>query len=192
MFVEEWHTVQCDRLFMASKGTYLCDDGETVSPFDVVVRHWASETISQALTSAMAHLDVEPPRGSRRKFYFPRSHGMRVSTNSAGIESLMVEAGYEVVNPEKLSLAEKIALFGRASHLAMIMGSAGFNCLFCPSDTKVLSISPYLRAHDHLGSTLRSDMDFFVVPGVDNGVGAHTSFAIDPNRVRTAMDVFGF
>lgn len=189
-FVEEDESVLCDRLVLASKGTYLCDDSDYASPFDLVVRHWTPAALQRVIAKAREALEVPLAAKGGRRFYFPRKPGFRDLRNADEVEALMTDAGYESIDPSTLSLSEKLSLFGSASALAMVTSSALFNTLFLPAGTRVLCISPYVRAHDHLLSTMRPDVTFDVVAGIDETTNVHASFQIAPDRVREALAAF--
>jgi capsular polysaccharide biosynthesis protein len=67
-----------------------------------------------------------------RKIYLRRIAGARKITNSIDIEKILVKDGYVVVEPEKLSFMQQVALFSNADSVAGPSGAALANLIFSP------------------------------------------------------------
>ncbi len=129
-------------------------------------RHYLEVTDSvvfrKLLTTTLLSLHVSYPTGfarpmfdmlrfrfgvagpARRRLFFSRAGDVtrRVLRNRAEIEARMVELGFEVVRPERLSFRDQVRLMGEAAFVAGESGAAMANLGFCPPGTRVLEIQP--------------------------------------------------
>lgn len=82
--------------------------------------------------------------GPRRIFVSrvePNPNAFRDLVNAEGLERIAVEEGLTVVTPEKLSVAEQIALFAGAELIVGEFGSGMHNALFSPAGARVLCLN---------------------------------------------------
>jgi hypothetical protein len=73
------------------------------------------------------------------QFYIPRT-GTRVPVNSRQICAFFESLGWSVVYPEKMTLAQQIALFSKANAVCADHGAALTNLVFAPSSCRVLEL----------------------------------------------------
>ena len=79
----------------------------------------------------LAGAGAEP--AGRRRLYIPRRPGgWRSVLNDDEVVARMRAEGFDIVSPEKLSLAEQIRLFSQASLIVAMHGAALTNLLFAP------------------------------------------------------------
>lgn len=79
------------------------------------------------------------------KIWIDRRAGRRSCVNADEVNAWFRNAGWEVVDPGKLSLDAQIQLFSEASTVAAIHGAALTNALWMPKGSKVLEIMPSQR-----------------------------------------------
>jgi hypothetical protein len=79
-----------------------------------------------------------------RKIFVSRLHdtSKRVLVNRDEVEELFQQAGFEIVDPEKLTIVEQIRLFASAVFVAGESGAGMANIGFCDPGTRVLEIQP--------------------------------------------------
>ena len=84
-----------------------------------------------------------PPDGPPLRLYFSR-RGLsgRILVNEAALEAALRSRGYRVVHPERLSIAEQVALARRAEVVVGASGAAMANALFAPAGARVVEILP--------------------------------------------------
>lgn len=83
------------------------------------------------------------PAGEGRRLYISRRRqSMRVMVNEAELEAALRERGFAVVEPERLPVADQIALFRSAAVIAGPTGAAFANALFAPEGALVVEIQP--------------------------------------------------
>ena len=80
-------------------------------------------------------------RGPRR-FVLKRTGKWRPAMNEAEMYRLFEQHGWCVVDTEKLSFAQEVALFNDAEAVAGLLGSGMTNVVFCKSGCSVLQIAP--------------------------------------------------
>jgi capsular polysaccharide biosynthesis protein len=65
------------------------------------------------------------------KIYLRRNSGTRKITNSTALEELLIDHGYVIVEPEKLSFLEQVQLFRNTKKIVSPTGAALSNAIFC-------------------------------------------------------------
>jgi len=78
----------------------------------------------------------------RKIFITRRAAGNRRLVNEEEIFALCAARGFELVDPEDLSIREQAKLFAEAQAIIGVKGAALTTCLFCRPDTKILVLSP--------------------------------------------------
>jgi len=73
----------------------------------------------------------------RRLFLSRRDAESRCCVNADEIDAIAIEAGYEIVEPGKLTFAEQVALFAGADRIAGIHGAGFSNLVFAPPGARV-------------------------------------------------------
>jgi capsular polysaccharide biosynthesis protein len=83
------------------------------------------------------------PRTSGRRLYFSRrGHSMRVMVNEAALEAALRTRGFEIVRPERLSVAAQVQMMQEAEILVGPTGAAMTNALFAPAGARIVEIQP--------------------------------------------------
>ena len=77
---------------------------------------------------------AQPQR--RRRLYVRRAAGTRKLINNAAVERMLLRHGFEIVEPERLTFSQQVALFGCAEAVVAATGAACANLIFCPAGTK--------------------------------------------------------
>lgn len=96
------------------------------------------------------------PVSARRLYLSRRSQAKRVMVNEAALESALVDRGFVVIEPERLPVAEQIALFREADVIVGPTGAALANTLFMKQGAKMFELQPenytgiWCRALAHL------------------------------------------
>ena len=72
-----------------------------------------------------------------KKVYLRRVSGGRKITNGAEVEEILVNNGYAIVEPEKLTFLQQVALFGNLEELVAPSGAALANQIFVPVEARV-------------------------------------------------------
>lgn len=88
------------------------------------------------------NLGIEAKQGWR-KLYIRRNSGARVVLNADEVEKLLVDQGFEVVEPEKLTFKQQVEMFSQAAIVVGSTGAAMANLLFCPSGTRIVIMISY-------------------------------------------------
>jgi len=72
-----------------------------------------------------------------KKIYLRRNSNIRNLSNAKEVEKLFKSHGYMVVEPEKLTFSQQVALFSNAKYIAGASGAAFANLIFAPQDSKI-------------------------------------------------------
>lgn len=115
---------------------------------------WAE--VSQGLASMAVTRDYP------KRIFCSRRTTKRACHNTAEVESLFSDHGFEVVYPEDFSLPEQAMIFRQAEVIAGFAGSGLFSLAFCTSPKRVVMISPesYAERNEYLiASVLGHEID---------------------------------
>ncbi len=78
----------------------------------------------------------------RRLYISRRSQHMRVMVDEPQLEAALAGLGFEIIRPERLSVADQIRLFKEASVIVGASGAGLANVLFADAGAKVIEIQP--------------------------------------------------
>ncbi len=81
---------------------------------------------------------VSPAATAHRKVYLSRSDTTRRVMNEDAVIALLAARGYEVIQPEKLCVAEQIALFAEVSHIVAPNGAALTNMVYASPGARIV------------------------------------------------------
>ena len=101
--------------------------------------------LRNVLDNAMNRMGLpRPVSGTRRLFIsrlsLTRSGAYRGLIQEESLIGEMIARGFEIIEPEKLSFREQVNLFRQASVVVGLGGAGMFNCIFCPTNSKVISV----------------------------------------------------
>lgn len=103
----------------------------------------------QALTGAVDALRAAIPGaeagGARPKYVIRRNSVLRKILNEAAVEEALVARGFTVLEPERLSLDEQVAIYSNAGMVVGATGAAMANLVFCPPDCPTVVMMPKFR-----------------------------------------------
>ncbi len=129
-----------------------------------------------------------------KKIYIRRVSAHRRLINSAEIEKILVERGYTVVQPEKLSFLEQVKLFSSAEYIIGATGAAMANIIFAKAHAKILIlISKYSGTSywywQNMARASGKTIDY-LLGEIDNAVGAdiHADFSVNANLFRLELE----
>lgn len=118
------------------------------------------------------------------RVFISRDDKRRRCLNGAAVEQRFVDAGFVVVRPEELDIAEQIRLFSQARVVAGYAGSSMFTMAYATGQTRwiVIGSRSYTATTEHLLATLhRQPLDYFfcepVVEHPSSGFSADAYFS---------------
>lgn len=81
---------------------------------------------------------VSSAQHSPKKIYLRRNSGARRVVNGDEVERILVLRGYAIVEPEKLTFSQQVALFENAEIIVAATGAACANMVFCNPAAQVI------------------------------------------------------
>lgn len=127
-----------------------------------------------------------------KKLWIRRNSNIRNVTNAEEIEALLLERGFTVVDPERLSFLEQVRLFSQAEVIVGATGAAFGNLMFAPPRAKIV-----ILISDHPGlaywywqniACATNNQVTYVIGGcADARPHAHSSYRINPSDVLDAL-----
>lgn len=99
---------------------------------------WLDPLISGWYRERFGLLDASAPPPSRRLYLSRTGTTRRRVANDEDVIKAVVSRGFEIVQPETMSVQEQVALFAQASDIAGPTGAAFTNMLFSPPGARVL------------------------------------------------------
>jgi hypothetical protein len=94
--------------------------------------------VRSKLVNQLGELDAP-----RRRLYLRRGAKSRQMVNSAEVEALMQELGFDIVEPETLNFAEQVRVFSQAEMIVGQGGAAFGNIMFAPPGCHVVVLSTW-------------------------------------------------
>ncbi len=94
------------------------------------------------LLEAVQSLNPPRRRSKRRLYVSRRGQPMRVMVNEVALEAAMVRRGFQIVRPERMSVADQIRLFADAEAIVGPTGAGMTNAVFAAPGCKVVEIQP--------------------------------------------------
>ncbi len=91
------------------------------------------DTVVKNILSKHKLKEVENKFGNIEKVYFTRSKFRGAKSREVGlsvIDKVFKNGGYNIIAPEKLSLAEQVLIWNNANHIACINGTIPLNVIF--------------------------------------------------------------
>lgn len=148
--IERDELLAVDRLIIISPVAYVPFDFHpgikpqklTINPDSALYSPDALQRVRQLLVSRL----VNPSAASKRKLFLRRTGKSRPMLNSAEVEAMMLEHGFEIIEPETLNFADQVRLFNSAHVIVSQGGAALGNILFSPNGCHVIVLttwSPY-------------------------------------------------
>jgi capsular polysaccharide biosynthesis protein len=136
----------------------------------------------------------DPAADLPRKIVIRRNSGIRRMLNADDIEQQLVNKGFTIVEPEKLSLREQVRIFSSAEVVVGATGAAFANIVFCrPTARIIIMISKHENMPywywQHIACSVGCSVEYVlgdIVRGSDLGI--HGDFHIDPRHVLEAID----
>lgn len=125
----------------------------------------------------------------RRIFLSRMGASGRRTYNEEDVVRVFSAYGFELVSPEKLSVAEQVWMFSRAEWVAGCTGAAFTNVLFCSPGCKVICLAngqSELSIFSTVASIVEVDLTYIDVSNSSGEPAAklHASFRIDPDRLK--------
>lgn len=139
------------------------------------------------------NLGIEAVQGWR-KLYIRRNSSVRTVSNLPEIESVLMQHGFEFVEPELLTFVEQVKLFSEASVIVGATGAAMANLIFCNSSTRIIVM---MGIHDEMPYAYWQNMALAVGNEVSYVLGKisdssfkglHANFRIETRDLLQALE----
>jgi capsular polysaccharide biosynthesis protein len=125
-----------------------------------------------------------PKKNWPEKIYLKRNSGVRKVINASELETHLIEQGFVVVEPEKLTFLQQAMLFSQAKSIIGASGASLANMIFTPSDACVqIFIGKYPNTSywywQNIACTSGNSVVYILGRTSENGNGIHSDFTID-------------
>lgn len=180
-------SITVSQLFVVSCAGYL--------PFEPRGRHAASMShgkFSRHAFEAIRHacLSGRRPQKTPKRIYLRRNSHVRRLSNSEEIELLLVNLGFTIVDPEKLSFGAQVDLFRGAEVIIGATGAALANMIFAESRPRIgILISKQENIiywyWQNIARATGNSVDYIFGANIDPGVSnVHGDFQVPVEHVR--------
>jgi capsular polysaccharide biosynthesis protein len=122
------------------KKCYYVEDAIFTDCMDSFLRapNWNLRLVPEMQRSAL-----QCRAGGARKIYLSRrDNAKRKFLSETQLETILSSRGFDIVQPEKLSVRDQLALFSETAVVVGCTGAAFANVLFCPPEAVVVEIQP--------------------------------------------------
>lgn len=130
-----------------------------------------------------------------KKIYLKRVSGGRKITNHKAVEKLLLTKGFVIVEPERLSFLQQVALFSAADIIVGSSGAAFANIIFCKPATKiVICIPAYLKTSfwywQNIALASNGNTVKYILGDIDkkNEYGIHSDFFVNLEDLSSVLD----
>lgn len=140
------------------------------------------------------NLGIEAKQGWR-KLYIRRNSSVRTVSNLQEFESVLMQHGFEFIEPELLTFAEQVKLFSEAGVIVGATGAAMANLIFCSSLTKIIVM---MGIHDempyaywqNMASAVGNNVSYVLGKVSDSSFrGIHANFRIETKDLLQALEL---
>ena len=140
-----------------------------------------------ALIRAMV-ASVAPDRPTRKLYVSRLRHGQasgstRRLVNEVEVAERLAKLGFEILEPERLSMREQIKTFAEAAIVVGPSGSGMFNTVFCTPGTRIVDIESephWIYAHAGLFASCELDYGLFVgTPDPTDSLPVHRRWTLN-------------
>ncbi len=137
------------------------------------------QALRQALDQLRRGMGRRPADKTRPKLFLRRKSGARHIVNEAEIQEALVARGFVVLEPERLTLEEQVAVYSGAGMIVGATGAAITNLVFCPPDCPTVVMIPKFR-----------QTAYWYWRGMAAAAGAGPVFHVSGNQINPAEDPF--
>ena len=144
--------------------------------------------------------DAHGGMGRGRRIYVSRlAHNTegwstRVMVNEAELIVHLTMMGFDIIEPERVSVQEQIALFASADLVVGPSGSAMFNTVFCRPGTKVIDLQSekqWIYSYAGMYASLQLDYGIFVGKAeATDGNAVHRRWSVNIDALTRRIDDF--
>jgi hypothetical protein len=186
--VERNCTVKCNRLYYIESISDISDKAEYPFPSDIIIPGYVAKSLKQNFISVYNKLENIPDE-TYSKLYILR-RGKRSLINYKEVEIFFKELGFKFIEPHKLTLADKVAIFSNAKIVVGPLSSGFTNLIFSKNDTKVLVLTNFVRSFEgYFGFILKYFVTkIIILTGSDKSGHPNCSYYISKEKVKIAYE----
>ena len=133
------------------------------------------------------------PASESKRIYVRRNSGYRQIVNQDEIELMLLDRGFTVIEPEKMSFCEQVMCFSNAEVIFSSSGAACANLLFCQPEARMYLLgarnmgTPYYY-WQHYACAANRKMTYVLGEKTDTGMsGIHSDFEIDLKDIEAIL-----
>ena len=135
-----------------------------------------------------AIIDNLPAKDSPKKIYLKRNSKHRILINEKEIIKILINKGYVIIEPEKLSFLKQVSIIKNAKYIMGVSGASFGNLIFASSDSEINILigeaknTPYWYWQNiALAVNLKVNYFFGKINNLSDGV--HSDFTINPKLI---------
>lgn len=129
--------IKVSKLYLTSVAGYVPFERRSSNSRDHIHGLFSPVALAEIYRKCSDKLSIETTFSLPKKIFIRRNSGARKVTNSFELERLIVKFGFAIVEPEKLSFIQQVALFGAAECIIASSGAAVANLIFAAKTAKI-------------------------------------------------------
>ena len=129
--------IQVESLYITSVAGYVPFERRNNKLIDHSHGLFSSSAFDLIRERILTYVDQLPLQDWPEKIYLRRNAVIRKVINSVELEQLLVDQGYSIVEPEKLTFLEQVMLFSKAKKIIGSSGAALANIVFASPNTHI-------------------------------------------------------
>lgn len=159
---------KCQLLYYIPSMSTAANGGPYLMPYDCVIPQCVKDILKIKLVNPLQKKTETVSKSWGSKLYMVRRSAYRTVMNVDDVENYFISKGFELVEPHKCTLEEKVAMFRNAKIIAGPCSASWSNTIFC-TGAKGFMMYPFSRALDTYPHYLADigNVDTTMVIGVD-------------------------
>ena len=130
-----------------------------------------------------------------KKIYIRRTSNIRKVTNGSQIEEFLMEKGFSIIEPEKLSFLEQVILFKRAEYIVGPSGAALSNLIFSSKNVECKVLIGKFKDTSYwywqnIACSSGKTVDYIFGSLMDKSLGIHADYSVDIENLEHALREF--
>lgn len=186
--VERNSSVKCNSLYYIESVSDISDKGEYPFPSDIIIPEYVANSLKQNFLSVYNKSETKIKKDYSKIYIIRR--GQRSLINYKKVEIIFKELGFIFIEPHRLTLFDKIAIFSNAKIVVGPLSSGFTNLIFSKTDTRVLVFSNFVRSFEgYFGFIIKYFVKkVIIVTGDDQSRSGNCSFYISEKKVKSAYN----
>lgn len=189
------HSIKIENLYVVAPTGYVAFENRFNKKSNNLHGVFSKDALNLLNTRIKEQIDFQDISTYPKRIYLRRRSTMRNIINEQTIEKILLDKGFTIVLPERLSFTEQVILFHNAEVIVGPTGAACANIVFAQKNVKFIVLMgthhnmPY-RYWMHMANARGINNISYVLGELDtkNNYGFHSDFYINPDDLIACLE----